>query len=85
MAKASYRVADLIKNGMPNATCCALMFEGYEIDYAHAKIIPILGDHTVQCTHQDYCDTYKGYITSARGPECDQEVLENLCKKFSAK
>ena len=53
---------------------CGFMLEGYEIDYAHVKLIPIheryldidTSDHVSR--HAEYRKTYNGYITSQPGP-----------------
>lgn len=53
---------------------CGFIFEGFEIDYAHIKLIPIHksptdDDSTSQISnHADFQTIYSGYVTSQPGP-----------------
>lgn len=53
---------------------CGFIFEGYEVDYAHVKLIPIHQRHYNEDTsdqasqHTEYHMTYNGYVTSQLGP-----------------
>lgn len=73
MIKAAYTFAQHLKTGF-HVEHCGMFFEGYEIDYAHIKLVPV---------HQDYSngnafvpilgptafhETYKGYLTTQFGP-----------------
>ncbi|PYH44827.1 HIT family protein [Aspergillus saccharolyticus JOP 1030-1] len=66
---------------------CGMIFEGFEIDYAHVKLVPIHGggdddDHDDQ-NLEDWCEpfqeAYQGYVSSMPGPRVEDE--EPLVKK----
>ncbi|XP_041673442.1 uncharacterized protein LOC121529570 [Cheilinus undulatus] len=82
---ATYKVARLMEEGM-EARGVALIFEGFEIDYAHAKLIP-LGpppDGTKPAELQPECfENYPGYVSSLDGPAADQKVLKKVYKKIT--
>ncbi|PCG93817.1 Aminoacyl-tRNA synthetase, class II (D/K/N) [Penicillium occitanis (nom. inval.)] len=50
---------------------CGMIFEGFEIDYAHVKLIPI---HSPADAPLDavasFHETYQGYVSSLQGPIC---------------
>ncbi|CAL8578971.1 hypothetical protein XPA_004735 [Xanthoria parietina] len=80
---ASYTLAGHLMKafGIPR---CGMVFEGFEIDYAHVKLIPI---HSRKVQDQSlepgssteiapYEEGYRGYVTSLNGPLLqDQEPL----------
>jgi len=80
---ASYTIAGYLMKafGVPR---CGMIFEGFEIDYAHVKLIPI---HSREVYSQPlesgptteiapYKERYRGYVTSLSGPLFqDQESL----------
>jgi hypothetical protein len=51
-----------------------VIFEGFEIDYAHAKLIPIYPNeepsNTATPSVDAYSLTYPGFVTSKPGPRC---------------
>lgn len=52
---------------------CAMIFEGFEIDYAHVKLIPIHRpnaptDKGTSLVDMPFHETYQGYVTSLNGP-----------------
>lgn len=54
-----------------------MFFEGFEIDYTHVKIPPVLGDHAQEGPSDEWHETYPGYITTRLGPEqTDASKLE---------
>lgn len=77
---ASREVSGLLEAGL-GAWGTGLIFEGFEIDYAHAKLIPLLppcpsaGDPGPP---PEFQPTYPGYVTSEDGPEADLEDLRVL-------
>lgn len=73
MIKAAYTIAQHLKTAF-DVEYCGMFFEGYEIDYAHIKLVPV---------HQNYSNgkvfvpilgptayhkSYKGYLTTQFGP-----------------
>ncbi|KAG7491488.1 hypothetical protein MATL_G00004040 [Megalops atlanticus] len=75
---ATQKVAQLLEEGL-GAWAVALIFEGFEIDYAHAKLIPLLpppGNPPASPPPQ-FCPIYPGYVTSADGPaSCPESLME---------
>nr|XP_046272331.1 uncharacterized protein si:ch211-256m1.8 [Scatophagus argus] len=82
---ATYKVAQLLKEGM-RARGIALIFEGFEIDYAHAKLIPLLpspdGTNLAQM-QPECCQSYPGYVSSLDGPAADPEALKTIHSKIT--
>ncbi|XP_059203415.1 uncharacterized protein si:ch211-256m1.8 [Centropristis striata] len=77
---ATYKVAKLLEEGM-RARGVALIFEGFAIDYAHAKLIPLLPspDGTKPAKLQPECfQSYPGYVSSLDGPTADPAALKKI-------
>lgn len=73
MAKAAHVVAQYLKDAF-KIQRCGLIFEGYEIDYAHVKLIPVHKEESSQISSfnavvgsASFHDCYKGYLTSQFG------------------
>ncbi|XP_059203414.1 uncharacterized protein LOC131982810 [Centropristis striata] len=82
---ATYKVAKLLEEGM-RARGVALIFEGFEIDYAHAKLIPLLPspDGTKPAKLQPECfQSYPGYVSSLDGPAADPAALKKIHSKIT--
>ncbi|XP_048846541.1 uncharacterized protein si:ch211-256m1.8 [Brienomyrus brachyistius] len=81
---ASREVAHLLKKAM-GAHGVALIFEGYEIDYAHAKLIPLLSppENFHLSSIPQFCSTYQGYVTSADGPLATPDSLKEIQSKVT--
>lgn len=82
---ATYKVARLLQEGM-RARGVALIFEGFEIDYAHAKLIPLLPlpEGTNPAKLQPECfQSYPGYVSSLDGPAADHEALKKIHSKIT--
>ncbi len=68
-----------------NVARCGFIFEGFEIDYAHIKLIPVhegSGDgdsHNQAPHHAEFHTIYNGYVTSQPGP-----LLENRSSFLNA-
>lgn len=73
---ASKEVARLLSVAL-NVPRCGMIFEGFEIDYAHVKLIPV---HVKDDTKREHCrpglppigqfyKTYPGFVTSMDGPD----------------
>lgn len=81
---AAWKVSRLLEEGL-GAWGVGLVFEGFEIDYAHAKLIPLflpssLGteDDTNELPPPKFYPTYPGYVTSEDGPEASPGSLKEL-------
>ncbi|KAI4893904.1 hypothetical protein NFI96_013425 [Prochilodus magdalenae] len=83
---ATRQVAQLLEEGL-GAGGVGLIFEGFEIDYAHAKLIPLVpppGNLTkdLMCPVPEFYDMYPGFVTSASGPPASSESLRDLHAKI---
>ncbi|XP_029595257.1 uncharacterized protein LOC115178287 isoform X4 [Salmo trutta] len=92
---ATQKVARVLEEGL-GAWGVGLIFEGFEIDYAHAKLIPLLSPPS---SHQvdggsttttkspppqaQFSATYPGFVTSEDGPEASLECLKELQAKIT--
>ncbi|XP_071402521.1 uncharacterized protein [Centroberyx affinis] len=77
---ATCKVARLLEEGMA-ARGVALIFEGFEIDYVHAKLIPLVPspDGTKPAELQpEYFQSYPGYVSSLDGPAAQPEALKKI-------
>lgn len=84
---ATWEVSRLLAEGL-GASGMGLIFEGFEIDYAHAKLIPLFlpassetGDDITK--PPQFYPTYPGYVTSEDGPEARLESLKELYMKIT--
>ncbi|MCJ1481016.1 hypothetical protein MMC06_001172 [Schaereria dolodes] len=75
MVRAAYTVAQYLKEAF-GVERCGMFFEGYEIDYAHVKLVPV-HHHRLTCEGRtfdvvagaaSFQDTYQGYLTTQLGP-----------------
>lgn len=79
------KVAHLVQEGM-NAHGVALIFEGFEFDYAHAKLIPLVYQPNAPkspVVASQFCPTYTGYVTSVDGPPANKEDLTEIHTKIT--
>lgn len=89
LVQASWEVSKLLEEGL-GTWGTGLIFEGFEIDYAHAKLIPLIlpapskteDDATKPLAPQFY-PTYPGYVSSEDGPEASLKSLKGLQNKIS--
>uniref|UniRef100_A0A146P7J7 Isoaspartyl peptidase/L-asparaginase n=2 Tax=Fundulus heteroclitus TaxID=8078 RepID=A0A146P7J7_FUNHE len=82
---ATYKVAKLLQEGM-EALNVALIFEGFEIDHAHAKLIPLLPSPVGKMAPElqpEYFQTYPGFVSSLDGLPADAKSLENIHLKIT--
>lgn len=85
---ATLKVAKLLEESL-GVLGVGLIFEGFEIDYAHAKLIPLFPppssgtENTAKPPTPQFHPTYPGYVTSEDGPEASQESLKELHVKIT--
>lgn len=85
---ATRKVSRLLEEGL-SAWAVGLIFEGYEIDYAHAKLIPLVlpSSRALAATKKQqrscFHATYPGYVTSEDGPEASLESLKEIHNKIT--
>jgi diadenosine tetraphosphate (Ap4A) HIT family hydrolase len=59
-----------------------LIFEGMEVDWAHAKLIPICADDGREAPEQPFVEVYGGSVSSQPGPVANIEDIQRLLPKF---
>lgn len=68
LMSASRKVVKCMEAGL-KVRRIVMFFEGFEIDYAHVKFVPIYGDQAPEGPSEEYHETYPGYISTRLGPE----------------
>ncbi|XP_034437483.1 uncharacterized protein LOC117759445 isoform X3 [Hippoglossus hippoglossus] len=86
---ATKKVSRLLEEGL-GASGVGLIFEGFEIDYAHAKLIPLFsppssraGSDITEPSTPRFYPTYPGYVSSEDGPEASLEGLKEIHSKMT--
>ncbi|XP_036408698.1 uncharacterized protein LOC118794546 [Megalops cyprinoides] len=84
LALATRKVAQLLEEGM-GVRGVALIFEGFEVDYAHAKLIPLHPPpgNSPTTPPLQFFPTYCGYVSSADGPPASPESLSEMHTKIT--
>lgn len=85
LMEASRRVARLLEKALA-VPRVALVFEGTGVAYVHAKLIPLHGELAaktdVWSDHTEFTEEYKGFITTAEGPQMPDEQLKAIQEKI---
>ncbi|KAG7486308.1 hypothetical protein JOB18_029092 [Solea senegalensis] len=91
LVQAARKAAQLLEESL-GASDVGLIFEGFEIDYAHAKLIPLFlpsssssseaGIKSSEPRTPQFYPTYPGYVTSEDGPEASLESLKEIHAKI---
>jgi beta-aspartyl-peptidase (threonine type) len=84
LAGAVWDMIQVIMRSDVGADRVGLIFEGMEIDWAHAKLIPIRGDDGRQPTEQPFMEKYGGSVSSQPGPLATGEDLQEILSKFQS-
>ncbi|KAF8418617.1 putative L-asparaginase [Tirmania nivea] len=67
MIDAAYKVAQILKLAL-GCERCGMIFEGFEIDYAHIKLVPVLHESGIVPSPTEFFHEYPGFLTTQRGP-----------------
>jgi len=85
---ASKTVANLLKVKLEDVDRVGLVFEGFGVDYLHAKLFPMHGTadlgewREIESSRDDYFEKYPGYISSHDAALADNDELAALAKKI---
>ncbi|GLB03784.1 hypothetical protein AtubIFM57258_009031 [Aspergillus tubingensis] len=62
---------------------CGMVFEGFEVDYAHVKLVPGYGEGEEDGggEREVFREVYPGYVSSLPGPEVGVEDMEELVRR----
>ena len=83
-------VAKLLDSRLENVGRTALVFEGFGVNYLHAKLYPMHGTGNMDTwrpietgdLRDVFFKEYPGYVSSHEGKEADRETLTVLAKKL---
>jgi beta-aspartyl-peptidase (threonine type) len=84
LVSAVWDAIQVIEGSDLGAERVGLIFEGMEVDWAHAKLIPICADDGREAPEQPFTETYGGSVSSQPGPVADIEDLRRLLPRFSS-
>ncbi|OGE84758.1 MAG: diadenosine tetraphosphate hydrolase [Candidatus Doudnabacteria bacterium RIFCSPHIGHO2_02_FULL_46_11] len=85
---ATKHVAKLLDRKLTDVGRTALVFEGFGVDHAHAKLFPMHGTadmsrwRKIESDVPKYFEKYEGYISSHDYKREDDDKLANLAKKI---
>lgn len=88
MTIAASKVAKIINDKLPGVGRTALVYEGFGVDHAHAKLFPMHGTQefignnwqAIKSNNKDFFETYPGYISSH---DCNQTSKQDLEEIFT--
>ncbi len=85
LMEATKEVAKLLEKAL-GVSRVSLVFEGTGVAYVHAKLIPLHGklaaETNVWSDHTEFTEQYKGFITTAEGPQMEEARLKELQEKI---
>lgn len=84
LANAIHEVSSLLKSAL-RVKRVGIIFEGMEIDYTHAKLVPIIENGPIKTTNtaDTFSESYLGYISSKPGPSVPTRSLQSMQEAIS--
>ena len=87
MMEAAKEVSYILKNKLSDVGRVALVFEGFGVDHAHAKLYPLHGTkmrswHAIHSHVDKYFDKYEGYISTHDYKGVPETEIEDLAEKL---
>lgn len=87
LIKATKLVAKLLDTKLKDVSRTGMIFEGFGVDHAHAKLFPMHGTKTLEWKKfksnvDKYFKRYEGYISSHDYKRADDKKLAQLAKKI---
>jgi len=85
---ATKKVAKLLDSKLEDVGRTGMIFEGFGVDHAHAKLFPMHGTANmrewkpIKSNVDKYFEKYEGYISSHDYKRADDESLAKLAKKI---
>lgn len=83
------KVAKILDKSFKDVGRTALVFEGYGVDHAHAKLFPMHGTNMKKWKPilsgpviNKYFDKYEGYVSSHSGERAQDKKLEKIANKI---
>jgi diadenosine tetraphosphate (Ap4A) HIT family hydrolase len=90
LLKACKKVARILEDGLDDVGRVGMIFEGYGVDYLHAKLFPMHGTDDIEeweeikSDKDTYFKKYEGYLSSHDAERADDEKLAQLAEKLRA-
>ena len=75
LVQTAFRVSRVLTKAL-NVDRVGVFFEGFEIDYAHVKLVPVPTATSIEDTVGPFCPTYLGYLSTQPGPVRDVGDIE---------
>lgn len=87
LVSASKKVAKLLDSKLEDVGRTGMIFEGFGVDHAHAKLFPMHGTKTgewrpLKSSVGKYFEKYEGYISSHDYKRADDKKLAELAEKI---
>ncbi len=85
LMQAAKVVGNLLTKSFSDVARTGLIAEGYGVDHAHVKLVPMhgtVGKTIIHSTNRAYFPQYQGYLSSNDGPKVDEETLRALAQKI---
>nr|XP_047123343.1 uncharacterized protein LOC124806449 isoform X2 [Hydra vulgaris]XP_047123344.1 uncharacterized protein LOC124806449 isoform X2 [Hydra vulgaris]XP_047123345.1 uncharacterized protein LOC124806449 isoform X2 [Hydra vulgaris]XP_047123346.1 uncharacterized protein LOC124806449 isoform X2 [Hydra vulgaris] len=85
LIEAAYKVSTLIKTSLSVESTC-MIFEGFEIDYAHIKLIPVFNKNENKNFKEpktEFHSKYLGYVTSLNGDLYPKDKMLKVFKQLT--
>lgn len=87
LVKAAKQTAKLIDAKLEDVGRTGMIFEGFGVDHAHAKLFPMHGTKMpewkpIKSNVDKYFEKYEGYISSHDHKRADDEKLAKLAEKL---
>lgn len=87
LVKAARSVVRLLKKSL-NVSGVGVIFEGFEIDYAHVKLMPLFSSGSAsegldRTGAPPFFSTYPGFVSSEDGPEASADSLVDLLTRLT--
>lgn len=87
LVKATKQVAKLLDDKLEDVGRTGMIFEGFGVDHAHAKLFPMHGTkisewRPIKSDVKKYFEKYEGYISSHDYKRADDNKLSELAKRI---
>jgi diadenosine tetraphosphate (Ap4A) HIT family hydrolase len=75
LVRAAFRVSAILTKAL-KVDRVGVFFEGFEIDYAHVKLVPVPRTTSIDESVGSFYDTYPGYLSTQQGSACNVAEVE---------
>lgn len=88
LMRAAQKVAQQIEGALPDVGRVGLVFEGFGVDYLHAKLFPMHSTaemeswHPIESKRTDFYTVYPGYISSHDAARADDARLAEIAAQI---